>query len=525
MKTGNEAHYKVLDEYDSKRDYGITIQPRYQNCLVLLKKDEVFSQKEFIKNNYESIGIRKRLKPDSAKIILNVSIKLGKQLGLLEKVDTLHPISYEDFYNLETVDYFAKQLRGSKLQNMKNSNSWKHSTRGHYLYRLWQFNNWLHGKPFEFAKIHYVDNDTFKKERVKVTLEGVEHFLKLFQDSMNSDSDFIKMIKKYLMDKEIHKDSSVKYMKQKHISITSYFEKNDSPLKFKYDPNAIYDDIDHVEKSITLDDLAKMLSKGKASLLDHAVVLCKFHRGLDILTLIDRFNYQAWEQLVDYFGTDIYEKWDLKKCPVPITVTRIKTNYKHVGFLDLDAIVSLQNYLKFRYQQTGESLENGMPIFLTSRKKPISYSWTMELIPRLAKNAGIQTVIPYKSRKMNQKTSHELRDLLKSTLIACDVSQYVCELAIGHKVGDSYEKQSSLYPEKTRSEYMKASKKLNFITKMTNSISEKDSSDELKVKLEEIKDKSDLSNLKNEKVINQLMETQEKLVLQMDMIQKALPIK
>ncbi len=521
----NEVYHKVVNEYDSNIEYGIHVQKRYQNCLILLKKDDIFSSNEFILKNHDSMGVRKNISPASAKIILNRSLKIGRELGLLQVVETKHPISYVDFYNLETVSYFAQQLRGSKLQNLRDSNSWKHSTRGNYLYRLWTFNNWLHGKPFEFSKIHYVDNDTFKKERTVTKLEGVEHFLKLYQDSMNSDSDFIKMIKKYLMDKEIHKDSSVMYMKQKHIAITSYFEKNDSPLKFRYDPNSMYDDIDSVEKSISLEDLVSMLTTGKASLLDRAVILCKFHRGLDILTLIDRFNYQAWRQLVDYFDTEIFEKWDLSKCPVPITLTRIKTSYKHRGFLDRDAIVSLQNYLKFRYEQTGKPLEKGEPIFITSRKKPISHNWVMELIPRLAKNAGIQETTIYKTRKMNHKTSHELRDLLKSTLIACGVTQYVCELAIGHKVGDSYEKQDQLYPEKTRSEFMKASSKLNIISKIKNAINEEDSSEELKIKLSKMKDKTELDNFKNQQQIEILMKTQEKLILQMNMIQKAIPIK
>lgn len=527
MKAGTRAYYKVINEFDSNLDYGRSIQSRYQNCLVLLKKDDVFSQTDFLEKNHNSLGIRKKLKPDSAKIILNVSIKIAKDIGLLERVDNdaNTTISFKDFCKLETVDYFAQQLRGSKLKNLKDDKFWIKSTRGQYLYRLLRFNNWLHGRKFEYSKIRYIDNDTFKKERVIIILEGVEHFLKLYQESINSDSDYIKVIKRYLMDKEFHKDSSVIYMKQKHIAITSYFEKNDSPLKFHYNPSAMYDEADYnIPKLITLKDVSMMLSKGKASLLDHAVVLCKFQRGLDILTLIDRFNFQAWEQLVEYFGTDIYEKWDLEKCPVPITLVRIKTTYKHRGFLDRDAITSLQEYLKYRYEQTGETLQNGMPMFITNRKKPINHQWVMELIPRLAKNAGIQKKLIYKNKMLNQKTSHELRDLLKSTLIACDVAQYVCDLAIGHKVGDSYEKQDELYPDKTRSEYMKASNKLNIITKSINAINEKDSSEELKIKLEEMRDKSDLSNFKNQQQIESLVKTQEKLILQMNMIQKALPI-
>ncbi len=46
-----------------------------------------------------------------------------------------------------------------------------------------------------------------------------------------------------------------------------------------------------------------MLKVGRPTLLDKAVVICKFQRGLDNSTFVDRFNFQAWEQLVDWFGT------------------------------------------------------------------------------------------------------------------------------------------------------------------------------------------------------------------------------
>jgi|GEM_PF-5519005 len=82
MKVGTRAYYKVVHEYNSNFDYGTRIQKRYQNCLLLLKKNDVFSQTDFLEKNHESLGIRKKLKPDSAKIILNVSIKIARELGL-----------------------------------------------------------------------------------------------------------------------------------------------------------------------------------------------------------------------------------------------------------------------------------------------------------------------------------------------------------------------------------------------------------------------------------------------------------
>ena len=70
MNAGTRAYYKVIHEFDSKYDYGTTIQKRYQNCLLLLKKNDVFSQTDFLETNHDFLGIRKKLKPDSAKVTI-----------------------------------------------------------------------------------------------------------------------------------------------------------------------------------------------------------------------------------------------------------------------------------------------------------------------------------------------------------------------------------------------------------------------------------------------------------------------
>jgi len=279
-------------------------------------------------------------------------------------------------------------------------------------------------------------------------------------------------------------------MKLKHVAVLAYFEKNECELKFKYDPSIKHHDYSSESNNATLSlgDLGDMLRSGKASPLDSAVVLCKFQRGIDNQTFIDRFNYQVFEQLADYFGSEIFESWDLTKCPIPIRLTRVKTDYTHIGFLDYDAVDATQKYLKIRYEKTGAIIKRGEPLFLNSRNQPISYFWISSVVPRLAKNAGIQK--QFKSgelRLRNEKTSHELRDLLKSTLIVEGVADYVCQLAIGHKIRDSYEKMDKLYPQKTRLEYAKASHKLNIISKMKSSLSEDfNTIAELKDKIEEL---------------------------------------
>ena len=44
-----------------------------------------------------------------------------------------------------------------------------------------------------------------------------------------------------------------------------------------------------------------------------------------VSTFADRFNYEAWEQITKWFGSENHNSWDLTKCPVPISLIRIKT--------------------------------------------------------------------------------------------------------------------------------------------------------------------------------------------------------
>jgi len=482
-----QKSYEVLEEFRPSK-HKIRLTRTERKCINLLKKGNVFEPKNLIDDNVNYLTApMTRDKRHATSCMVFKTLKIAKELGILKEVSD-KPYSFEEFCNLESVSYFASQLRGSKNRNLKETRKIV-STKKDYLYRLWEFNNWLHGKAFDFKVEKHLSETTFEIKTEKITLENVEHFLELFKQPHSNDSDYIKIIKRFLND-EMHVKCSVGYMKLKHVSILAFFEKNECELRFKYDPNINHQDYSEESSNalLTLDDLGDMIRNGGASPLDNAVVLCKFQRGLDNTTMIDRFNFQVWEQLVNYFGSEIYESWDLKKCPVPIKLTRVKTNYTHTGYLDYDAIDAIQKYLKIRYTKTGEIMQVGQPLFLNSRNQPIGYFWISSVIPRLAKNAGIQKKIKNgELTSRNEKTSHELRDLLKSTLVVNGVASYVCELAIGHKIGDSYEKMDKLYPDKSRIEYAKASIQLNIVSKMKSSISEDyNTIAELRAKVDEI---------------------------------------
>jgi len=133
------------------------------------------------------------------------------------------------------------------------------------------------------------------------------------------------------------------------------------------------------------------------------------------------------------------------------------------------------------------------PLFLNHYGNPITSNWISNRFFTLAERAGIQKNI---SKNQYKIEAHEVRDLLKSTLIDSGCRMDVADHVIGHKPKDSYEKQAKLYPETLRKEYTKASKRLNIFTKFTSVVNGTDDSDELKAELNqkiheinEIKDK------------------------------------
>ena len=490
-----QVRYKVVESFDPQKDYGVNITRQVSQCLQILKKGQEFEPKEITMQCQYDQTLMRNPNFMRAKCIVSEAMTMGTKIGLLDSVK-LVPMTSNEFLQLETVQYFKDQLRGFKQNHMESTNQGTlGGTQKLYLNRIWFFSNWLSGREFEITRMHQVDLDMFKKTKEKVILQHVEHLLKLYQESEAAESDVIKIIKRFLMDDSIHLGKRASTVTILRSVIKSYFKKNDSPIDFDFNPKTKYKETTEEELDqfkLTLDDLFKMLTVGRPSIMEKAIVLCKFHRGLDNSTLSDRFNFQACPQLVNYFGTSQFENWDLDKCPVPIKLTRIKTSYTHRGFLDRDAIVALQDWLKIRYKKTGKVMNDEEPIFLNTLHKGITDQWVNVLFVKLSKRAGLHEFIQsYSLMRRSKKTVHELRDLLKSTLIACDVADYVCELAIGHKVGDSYSKQDKLFPEKTRQEFAKASKKLNIFSNFTHSVSNFDDVDSLKQQISELRDENE----------------------------------
>ncbi|MCH7966087.1 MAG: hypothetical protein IIB02_01510 [Thaumarchaeota archaeon] len=487
--------YQVIQDFDSKKDYGIKLDNRFKTALSKFQKGETFRPKD----------IAKKL-PESNQTLAYDTITFGMKIGILKLVD-LEPTSFDEFCQLDSVSYFADQLRGSKYKHQEVK-SRKGSTRQLYLYKLWKFNSWLIGKKFKFRRYIATGIDTLKVIDDLIELSGVEDLLKLYQEPHSSDTEFIRTIKTFLLD-EHHAGTKASTVSLHYCAIRAYFDRNDSPINFRFDAKTKYDNLtdDEEKPEVTLEDLLKMLTVGRPTIMEKAVVVCKFQRGLDNSTFVDRFNYQAFEQLSDWFGTEQYERWDEANCPAPIKLTRIKNQFQHTGFLDIDAIHCIQDYLKIRYQKTGRILQKGEPMFINNLNSPIKDGWVSNLIRRLAKKSGIQTILKEYERSTRYKqNSHELRDLLKSILIDSGCRLDVADHAIGHMPKDSYEKQTQLFPASLRAEYMKASKRINMFSNISHYMHGDDEKEVLRRQLSDMKLEMEKTEIKTFRESNEMFE-------------------
>ena len=113
--------------------------------------------------------------------------------------------------------------------------------------------------------------------------------------------------------------------------------------------------------------------------------------------------------------------------------------------MDVDAVKAIQDYLDHRERHKENPMRGGA-IFLNDRGQPITEGWIQTSFRKLRKNAGLDKELPsYKLQKRYKVTSHEFRDLLKSTLIDAGTRPDLADHFIGHAPKDTYEKQATLY--------------------------------------------------------------------------------
>ena len=462
--------YRVISEIRGP------VPKKLESVFSVLRVGDVISAKSLIANNQDKIP--KDQSKSTFMRLISTGIKTAHDKGFLQRIDD--KFVPEWFCNLDTISYWQSQLRGSRLKNGNGKSA--NGTRGHYLHHLWKFQKWLVSRDFEISVLEPDKKNRFTRKTERRRFENVEELLHILDQPFAEPKNIVRIVKQYLVD-ESHTDKKASYMNIIKYAIVSYFEKNEQPIRITFNPKTTHSTEKEMEQNMSISDVMEFLTAGKPSLMEKALFLCKFHRGLDASTLADRFNYEAWPQMVKWFGSEHHNYWDLDKCPVPITLTRIKTDYKHVGFLDRDAVEQVQRYLDYRKEKTGHAMEKTQPMFLNKFKRPITTTWIFHSFSRIANRAGIQEFVEWNGRKQYKMDSHEMRDLLKSTLIDSGCRIDVADHVIGHKPKDSYEKQAVLYPETMRKEYAKASGRLNLFTKFSNVVSGKDDADELRVEL------------------------------------------
>ena len=363
-------------------------------------------------------------------------------------------LSFDEFCNIEPVKYWRQQLSEANIKNVRNE-SQLGGTKNAYTYGLLRFHNWLCNKKFQYTVMTQTGRNTIRCHNITIQLRGVDHLLEL---SMNAyyKADFVRLIKAYLAEATSTGKPSI--VKNSIYSIRSFFRENESDLTFHFNHRMKRSAQNYRTISMSLKDLCKILTVENIQPIERAVFLCKFQRGLDSSTLVDRFNFNIWEELVKHFGSTNPQEWDVQYTPVPIRLVRVKTGFSHIGFLDVDAITAIIEYLDTRHDKP----EAGRALFVNKNKMPITVNWISRRFHKLVIKSGLQNAS--EPNNLNAYTPHEMRDLLKSTLIDSNCRPDVADHVIGHASKDSYEKQTVLYPESLTYEFAKASARINILS-------------------------------------------------------------
>ena len=415
---------------------------------------------------------------------------------------------YDYMLNLSSVKYWHDQLRPNGFKNTKISYS---GTRYSYLVKLGRFDRWLQKRVFTI-RTSITRNDEIIHENTQKTFNSVEELLYFGEERDENNREIKKIINTYLID-DIHNHLSRSSMSAICAAIKSYFSTNDMEINLKYNGRKRDKFEVEEESELTISEFYKMMTTSKIDLTIHAVMMVKFQAGLDSSTLADRFNYQAYSQISKFCGTTNHRDWDVDKCPIPIKLVRVKTGVQFITFFDRDALSAIKDYLAWREESRDPHNQDG-PIFFTSRNTPISVAWIARSFMKLANYSQTQKKIGLRKNKI---TSHEVRDLLKTTLLVCGVAEHMADHIIGHKPKDSYVKIGKLYPDQLRAEYSKASHMLNIFSDVENKIKNPERPDVMNEKLK----KSEAKVAKLLKRIDELeIENNKKIDKSAEIVQK-----
>ena len=423
------------------------------------------------------------------------ALRAAEEAGIVKVVDRRPAIALAEFVALPSVAYWLKTLSGTDFQHDLASSGLT-GTRRAYASRLYKFHGWLAGRTVSLTRWHRVA-DGYVKTQEDVVLSGVEGLLDLYLAPESNARDLNRIAREFLSEVRDDPALSVASVRSAETALKSYFEMHEVSYSVRFrmrrargrQPGARGggggggggDSDDWADNSLTLGDFATILTAGRPNFLEKSVFLSMFHRGLDRATIADRFNYTAFDQVSAHMGTDDPRNWSLDRCPVPVVLARVKTAYRHTGFLERDAVSAMQDWLYDRERRTCRRLQrgDGNPLYITQHGGPIRDSWVHRCFAKLSVRAGLVRQRP-EGRESPSRHSHQLRKLIKSTLIDAGCRMDVADHVIGHVPKDAYEVQASLYPESLRREYAKGAARINIFTRMASVVDGGDGSESLR---------------------------------------------
>lgn len=117
-----DVSYKVIEEFDEKRDYSVKIQKRFISGLKIFKKGEEFFPKDIIDRFTENPPTKLKInRPNMAQFVYSM-LNLAKKIGLMERNEKYDSRDFEEFSQKKTVIHWMSNLREPKTKHIEISN-------------------------------------------------------------------------------------------------------------------------------------------------------------------------------------------------------------------------------------------------------------------------------------------------------------------------------------------------------------------------------------------------------------------
>ena len=457
---------------------GDAVPPVHAPILRALEVGEIVTTTALHARIGERLG--KSSTKDARMARLRKAMAFAAKAGIVSDATRPRSSPHGDFLRIPCVAEWIGMLNAP---NTLHSKGRRGGTRSIYGYALYRFHEWVAGRTVAVTARVDCGNGTFREERRDVEVRGADHVLELALEGGEIGRDLSVLIRQFFADLNSQRRYSSSVMMQTQSALKSFFTCHEIPYGLQIPRHMLRGTgsgngggggggAEEWEcRDLRMSEFHGMLTTGRPTVRDRAVLLSKFHRGLDLSTLADRFNYTAFDQIAAHMGSDDPASWDLDKCPVPVTLTRVKTDYRHVGFLERDAVSAIADWIAERERLTGRALKrgDGQALYINQFGAPITAQWIGERFRRLAVRIGL-----CRQREGGGLSStrhpHQLRHPLKSTLIDAGCRIDVADHVIGHSPKDAYERQSALYPDSLRQEYAKAAGRINIFANFEKAI-------------------------------------------------------